>query len=225
MKIPALIPSVMVPSSDGRSTTFQQLSYLVGVGGGIEVNGLGKLILSTPEPFTVVSTDTILLSGDGSVGEPLTATVVLDGSVPGNMIVASSSGISVKPLQVTNALDGSLAITISGDAAVGQTVTGSVNVSATELNLLHKNLDGLYVPPTDTISGNGLNLEHSVVDGVESITGSIVIDPTPTNLATVSSAGVLVDRATIADSLFNTQVQDAFGVHLGWMDTGTSFAP
>lgn len=194
--------AVKVSASAGNAVSTNVDGLFVPAGGGLTTDNTNHTVVTT------------IASG------VLSADVVVDNTVAGNMLVSTpASGVSVQPLKTTNAADGSMNIAVSGNATTGQTVTGSVNLSATAGNLAVKKNDGVYVAPIALVDGNGIHLAGSVVSGVETITANVVIDTatSDTNFASVSSAGLNVAATTV----FDIELQDLFNTHIAWARVGT----
>lgn len=161
------------------------------------------------------------------VNGSISSDVVIDNTTIGNnMLVTNGAGVGVYPLRSSDASDGSLDVAVTGGPNGGQVVTGSVNVSNIGYNQVSKQADGIYVAPVQVASGNGITLSRSFdANNVETITANANMDPSGRNLATSSASGLFVDSNNVIATVFNLEVQDAFGMHLGWMDLGTASAP
>lgn len=164
---------------------------------------------------STIDSSTVAFDGDGSSGDPLTATVKVSATA-GNSITVNSDGLYVAAQEPLVPLATSSA-TVAIDGVTNE-ISATVKVSATANNIVAVNADGLYVPkaPVQTVADTGS--VDLTLSGAGALTASVVVDPVAGNLLTSTASGVKVAAATA----FDLQLVDAFDVHVGWARTGTS---
>ena len=188
--------------------------------------------LYVPEPDALVETDlsssdtaTIAITLSGDANHTIEADVKVS-AVAGNIVSVEADGIYVPAPDAETALSATDSATIdfttSGTANHG--LTASVKISATAGNVLEAKADGLYVPTPEEFTETVLSVtstDGSVsadLSGVSDHTVdlSVNIDPAGDNLVSSTGNGLYVDPASIV-ALATEELQDAFGVHLGYM--------
>lgn len=194
----------------------------------LSVSPAGVLAIGDGTGISTVShvdTDTIDMEGAGTVGSPLSASVIVDPAL-GNQLTASATGLLVSlPASGTVGVDvdDTATVTLAGDGTTGSPITANAVVSTTPDNILTVDGAGLYVPPPPTPPDPGIEevttADTSSIDFsglgtlADPLEATVIVDPAAGNALVSGVAGLFV--ATVNPGLSAVSADDTTTTTVG----------